>query len=117
MDDYRLRVYIRAVETILSATTLMSEDELDGDAETFGPDSEYDEDFMKRPTSYLVCSMPECRQKREFLRSYWLARRDYAPPEPTFFGSLDGLLSHQHKRHSKFRYRKKELNQRLADGG
>ncbi|ORY80219.1 hypothetical protein BCR35DRAFT_304398 [Leucosporidium creatinivorum] len=114
LDEYRLDVRLQAVQTILAATTEMDEDELDGDVDTFGPDS-YDDEWLARPTSFLVCSLPDCRDQNQ--RRYHHAGTFQArEPRPTFFGSLPDLLAHQHEHHSSVTFTDKQRKKREEEG-
>lgn len=101
LDDYRLSVRLKAVNTILDATTRISEDALTGDADEFGPE-QYNDRFLERPTSFLVCTLPECR-----VTPGWRT-----PGRQTFFGSLPDLLKHQHECHPDVTLSDKQLAQR-----
>lgn len=82
--DYAVHVRLEALRTILAATTDMSADaieKVDADALL---ESEYDDDFFARPSSWVVC--PEC------VSAYW-ATDDYGP--------LQAVLEHRFDRHSR----------------
>lgn len=113
LDDYRLTLRLHAVKTILAATTRIAEEELTGDADDFGPE-QYDDDFLERPTSFLVCSLTNCYRKRSW--SYREGRFRSIPKRLTFFGSLPDLLKHQHECHPNVTFSDKQLSQRAQDG-
>ncbi|ORY78081.1 hypothetical protein BCR35DRAFT_305254 [Leucosporidium creatinivorum] len=114
IDDYRLSVRLHAVKTILNATTEIAEEDLTGDADEFGPE-QYDDDFLERPTSFLVCTLPNCRRKKS-----WSRRLDgtylRVPERTVFFGSLADLLKHQHECHPNVTFTNKQLAQRSKNG-
>lgn len=87
----------------------MSEKELDGDVDTFGPDS-YDGEWLARPVSFVVCTLPEGRKRRQ-----WNRKGD-VPSRPTFFGSLPDLLAHQHEHHAGASFTDKQSKKREEDG-
>ena len=113
LDDYSISVRVRAVQMILGATTDIDEKELDGDADDFGPEN-FDDDWLKFPTSFLVCPLPGCRIKRRYRYNY--ARREYVKTgRGLFFGSLFDLLHHQHEHHSNFSVSDRERERRQKE--
>ncbi|GAA5891521.1 hypothetical protein JCM6882_004499 [Rhodosporidiobolus microsporus] len=74
--DYILSLRFHALKLILAVTTEMDPEELDDlDPDVLGQTGEYDDDFFRRPSSWLYCSKCNC------------------------FGPLVKVLQHAHKAH------------------
>ncbi|GAA5892349.1 hypothetical protein JCM6882_003646 [Rhodosporidiobolus microsporus] len=107
IEAHRVDVFLHAIKLILSVTT---DGDLPDDDEILDNLDEYDDDFLARATSLLVCDLPDCRRKafsRGILsagRNRWggHTRFERVPLRPVFISSFLSLLEHQHKEHASF---------------
>lgn len=97
LDEYRIDVRLEAIRTILRATTTMSKEEVDNiDSDELISD-EYDDAFLERATSALVCNLPDCYRY-------------------SFGGTLNEVLKHQHQRHGEYKGPAPKKRQKTGDG-
>ncbi|GAA5891484.1 hypothetical protein JCM6882_004487 [Rhodosporidiobolus microsporus] len=98
LDEYRLNLFLHTVKLILSAT--MEPDEVPDDDEILDNPDKYNEACFSRATSFLCCDDWRCYERGGRSWYSWVRR----PSRPTFVGSLQALLEHQHAQHGSLTY-------------
>ncbi|KAK4700585.1 proteasomal ATPase-associated factor 1, partial [Phenoliferia sp. Uapishka_3] len=99
IENHRTSTRIYAIKTILAATTDTAFEELDDDPAAYDENS-YPENFFSFATSFLFCTIPNCRTKGGWAPGY----TTYVQKRRNFFGSFFDVLAHQHEAHSDVRF-------------
>ena len=104
VTEHRESTRIHAIKQILLSTTDASEEDLD-DYDTSYDAATHGDQFFSTATSFLFCTLPNCRHKpRHRYRWYGYGGMSHNPSRTTFFGSLPDILAHQHELHGDQRF-------------